>query len=171
VEYLANDRYGIDADAGKVALLTVTVPAIARLLVSPVFGWMFDVLSFFALRIALNILFALGIVAFFTGRSDLGLVAGAVVFGVAAGGGDLMWQLWATKFAPPERVADYMGLHTFSTGLRGLLAPFVAFRVVQSFSVAAVGVLAAALIILGSVVLVPDARQDRARRRAAPAVT
>lgn len=59
-----------------------------------------------------------------------GLALGAVIFGVANAGGDVAWSLWVTKFAPPERVADYMSVHTFFTGVRGVAAPLIAFHLV-----------------------------------------
>jgi MFS family permease len=165
VEYLANPAYGIGADAARITLLTVTLPSVVRLVAMPVFGRVFDRVSFFSARIAVNLCFTLYVVAFFTGTSDLSLVVGAVLFGVAAAGGDLMWSLWVTKFAPAGRVADYMGLHTFFTGVRAVLAPLLAFAVVAHVSLTAVAWAAAVLMMLASAMLVPEARADRSARR------
>lgn len=169
VEYLAGDRYGIRADAGKIILLTVTVPAVVRLLTMPIFGVVFDRLSFFASRIVVNLLFAAYVAAFFTGSSDLGLYLGAVVLGVAGAGGDLMWGLWVTKFAPSDRVADYMGLHTFFTGVRAVTAPIVGFLVIASMPLSTVAWMAAGMMVASSLVLLPEARAERATRAAAAA--
>ena len=76
--------------------------------------------------------------AFFTGTSDTGLFVGAVVLGVGSAGGDLMWSLWVTKFAPPDRIADYMGLHTFFTGIRAVPAPIVGFVILEPCPLVAV---------------------------------
>ena len=67
VEYLAGEQYGIEADAATIVLLTVTVPSVVRLLCMPVFGVLFDRLSFFSARIMVNLLFALYVAAFFSG--------------------------------------------------------------------------------------------------------
>ena len=166
VEYLANPKYGITADASLIALLTITVPSVCRLLSLPLFGIVFDRLSFFASRIAVNLLFALYVAAFFTGTSTAGLLVGAVVLGIASAGGDLMWSLWVIKFAPPDRVADYMGLHTFFTGVRAVLAPLIAFVVVEHVSLTAVAIAAAAMMVLSALVLVPEARAERSLRAA-----
>jgi MFS family permease len=166
VEYLALPQYGIGADAAKITLLTVTIPSIFRLLTMPLFGRVFDRVSFFAARILVNILFALYVAAFFTGTSDLGLIIGAITLGIAAAGGDLMWSLWVTKFAPPGRVADYMGLHTFSTGIRAVCAPILAFIVIEHISLVTVAWLSAGMMVASSLVLVPEARAERARRAA-----
>lgn len=167
VEYLARPQYGIDASAAKISLLTVTIPAVVRLATMPLFGHVFDRLSFFAARIVVNLLFALYIAAFFTGTSDVGLVAGAVVLGVASAGGDLMWNLWVTKFAPAGRVADYMGLHTFFTGVRAVTAPILGFAVVSRLALVDVAWIAAGLIVASALVLVPEARAERASRAVA----
>jgi MFS family permease len=164
VEYLANPKYGITADASLIALLTITVPSVCRLLSLPLFGIVFDRLSFFASRIAVNLLFALYVAAFFTGTSTAGLLVGAVVLGIASAGGDLMWSLWVIKFAPPDRVADYMGLHTFFTGVRAVLAPLIAFVVVEHVSLTAVAIAAAAMMVLSALVLVREARAERSLR-------
>jgi hypothetical protein len=169
VEYLARPRYGISANPAKITLITVTVPAVVRLLSMPVFGVMFDRLSFFASRIMVNLLFAMYVAAFFTGTSDVGLVAGATVLGVASAGGDLSWNLWVTKFAPAGRVADYMGLHTFFTGIRAATAPLLAFAVVARFSLGSVAAVAAVLMVASSLVLVPEARAELAQRELARA--
>lgn len=161
VEYLASPRYGIDADPAQITLLTVTVPSIVRLLCMPLFGGLFDRMSFFSARIMVNLLFALYVGAFFSGSSDLGLLLGAIAFGVGSAGGDLMWTLWVTKFAPPGRVADYMGLHTFFTGVRASCAPILGFLVIERFDLETVAWIAAGLIVVSSMVLLPEARLER----------
>lgn len=164
VEYLANPQYGIAASTAMIAVITVVVPSIVRLISMPVFGWIFDRMSFFASRILVNVLFAVYVAAFFTGTSTAGLVLGAVVLGIGSAGGDLMWSLWVTKFAPPGRTADYMGLHTFFTGIRAVLAPIVGFAILGRVSLGAVALIAAALMVASALVLVPEARAERARR-------
>lgn len=164
VEYLANPAYGLAFTTAEVAFLTGVVPNAARLLLSPLWGWLFDRMNFFALRITLNLGFALGILAFFTSNSILGLVAGALVHGVANAGGDVAWGLWVTKFAPPDRVADYMSAHTFFTGVRGVLAPLVAFHLVRTLPMPTLGWISGGLILIASLMLLPELRYGRGRQ-------
>jgi predicted MFS family arabinose efflux permease len=166
VEYLAEPQYGVSADAATITLLTVTVPSVVRFLTTPIFGRMFDRISFFAARILTNLLFAAYVVAFFSGTTEAALYVGSITLGIAIAGGDLMWMLWVTKFAPPDRVADYMGLHTFFTGVRAVSAPLLAFVVVERLSLGWVAAIAAALMIVSSLVLVPEARAERRARTA-----
>jgi MFS family permease len=109
----------------------------------------------------LNAGFALGIMTFFTGSSTPGLVLGAVIFGVSNSGGDLAWSLWVTKFAPADRVADYMSVHTFLTGVRGVVAPMVAFQLLNTLSLSEMGWVSAGLIGIATLMLIPEIRFDR----------
>ena len=127
VEYLANTKYGLTYSAGMIALLTGVLPNLARLCLSPFWGYLYDRMNFFLLRMVLNVGFALGILLFFLSDSLTGLITGALVYGISNAGGDVAWGLWVIKFAPADRVADYMSVHTFLTGVRGFLAPLLAF--------------------------------------------
>jgi hypothetical protein len=172
VEYLANPKYHTGAGAAVVtvstiALLTGVIPNLARLILSPVWGYLFDHMNFFALRMTLNLGFAVGILAFFLTDSLLGMILGAIVFGISNAGGDVAWSLWVTKFAPVGRVADYMSVHTFLTGVRGVLAPVAAFYGVQQLPPAVLAAVSAALIGLATTMLLPElsaGRQAKAKR-------
>ncbi len=168
VEVLANPAYGVSLEPLQVALVTGVVPNISRLVMSRVWGALFDRVNFFLLRIALNIGFMAGILTFFTGFGWTGLVTGAVLFGVAMAGGDIAWSLWVTKIAPPERVADYMAVHTFFTGVRGIIAPFLAFQLIQTTAPSLLAIGCAALMIISCLLLVPEVKSIKRRRRAIP---
>ena len=170
VEYLANPRYGIELRPDMIAVLTGVVPNIARLIMSPIWGRVFDRANFFVLRMVLNLGFALGIVSFFASGSMTGLVFAAVAFGISTAGGDVAWSLWVTKIAPPDRVADYMSVHTFFTGLRGLVAPMLGFVLVTKYSMESMGWVCAGSILVATLMLLPEARRGNVvRPRAAPA--
>lgn len=161
VEYLANPKYHVTwrgqlLTAGTVALLTGVIPNVARLVLNPLWGWLFDHMNFFILRITLNVGFMLGIISFFTTGSEIGLVFGAILFGMANAGADVAWGLWVTKFAPPERVADYMAVHTFFTGIRGVIAPLVAFYLVSGLAPTVLGWISVGLIVIACSFLIPE---------------
>ena len=50
----------------------------------------------------------------------------AAMLGVGFAGGVLAWNLGHHDFAPPHRDGQYMGVHVTLTGIRGILAPFLA---------------------------------------------
>ncbi len=156
IEYLANPQYGLALTPQEIALLIAIIPAIVRLVLSPAWGWLFDRMNFFVLRITINLAFGASILVFFTGDSWAGLILGSIVFGIAVSGGDLAWSLWITKFAPPHLVADYMSVHTFFTGVRGVLAPLLAFQLIAVVSMATMGIICTTLIVIASLMLVPE---------------
>jgi len=171
VEYLANSKYGLmwngaPLTAAHVALLVGVVPNLARLVMSPIWGWLFDRMNFFVLRILLNCGFALGMLSFFGGDHLFWLFLGAIIYGVSNAGGDVAWSLWVTKFAPAERVADYMSVHTFFTGLRGVIAPLVAFQLIAHWSVMSISWLGAGMILTSTLILVPEIKSSRASQTA-----
>jgi hypothetical protein len=168
VEYLANPKYGYALTAGEIAMLVGVVPNLARLVLSPFWGWAFDHMNFFMLRVVLNLGFALGILSFFTGETMTGMLIGAIIFGASNAGGDVAWSLWVTKFTAPERVADYMSVHTFFTGVRGLFAPLAAFHLAAHFELAALGWFSAALIGLSCLVLIPEIPFGKKAKKATP---
>ena len=175
VEYLANARYGVKwhgelLTASTIALLTGVIPNLARLILNPIWGWLFDQMNFFILRLTLNLGFALGILSFFVSGSVTGLVVGAVCFGISNAGADVAWGLWVTKFAPPERVAGYMAVHTCFTGVRGVVAPIVAFYLVSSLPLNVLGWISVGLIAVGSAFLVPEIKFGKTARPGATLV-
>jgi hypothetical protein len=172
VEYLANPKHGVTWDGlplttAHIALLVGVIPNLARLVMSPIWGWLFDRMNFFVLRILLNTGFALGMLSFFGGDHLAWLVTGAIIYGISNAGGDVAWSLWVTKFAPPERVADYMSVHTFFTGLRGVLAPLVAFQLIAHWSVSAISWLGAGMIFIATLILIPEIKAGRGAKPAA----
>jgi MFS family permease len=175
VEYLANPEHGVTLKGAQlttanIALLTGVIPNIARLLVNPLWGWLFDRMNFFVLRITLNLGFALGAISFFVGGTMPWLVVAAILFGLANSGADVAWGLWVIKFAPPGRVADYMSVHTFFTGVRGVIAPLVAFHLIASLPLHLVGWICAGLILIGTALLVPEIKASKGARKGAALV-
>lgn len=170
VEYMANPEYGEAFATGVIALVTGVIPNVARLALSPVWGRLFDRMNFLTLRITLNIGLALGALSFFAGRDMPGMVTGAVIFGIANAGGEVAWSLWVTKLAPPERVAEYMSVHTFLTGLRGVAASLLGFQLLKWVSFQHLSYACAGLIVVASLILVPEIRAARLAKPGAPLV-
>ena len=153
VEYLSNTRYGLNLSATDIALLTSIIPNVARLCFSRAWGRLFDRMDFLTLRTILNTGFMLGILSFFTGSGWPGLTTGAILFGISNAGADVAWTLWVTKFAPPGRVTEYMAVHTFLTGLRGIVAPFAAFYLASHAGIGPTATAMALMILAASLIL------------------
>ncbi len=127
VDYLVNPRFGLEFPELRVALLTSTLPALARLGTTFFWGMLFDRMNLIILRVLLNVIFGVAVLLFFLTGDVWVIGLGALLGGVARGGGEIVWNLWVTKLAPEDRVGEYMSVHTFLTGVRGLAAPFLGF--------------------------------------------
>lgn len=171
-EFLVNPAYGVKFKpsevAFQVALLTSVVPMAFKLLSAWPWGILFDKVSFIAVRTLLNVLFALSILVYFIGPSYAWWWAGAALLGLAFGGGNVVWNLWVTKLAPGDRVADYMSVHTFLTGLRGLVAPVIAFRCTGLLSIEHLAWICAGLILFSTLLMLPEWRNARASQEPPP---
>lgn len=168
VEFIANPRHGIGLSPMMVALLVSIIPSVTNLAFALFWGRLYDTMNFFVLRIVLNVCFMAAIAAFFLRPGMSGFVLGAFLFGMAASGGNVAWSLWVTKIAKPALVAEYMGVHTFLTGVRGLLAPFLAFWLIESFAIPSLAWWSLGLMLLASIMLLPEARTLRRRRPGDP---
>lgn len=134
VEYLANPRHGINLPEFEVAWITGVVPVLARIIFSYPWGLVYDHFNLFTVRSILNIFFAAGILCFYLGHGMFWWTFGMGLWGMANAGGNVTWALWVTKLAPKHAVAEYMSVHTFLTGLRGLVAPSLAFAMLKVMS-------------------------------------
>ena len=153
-EFAGSAVRGVGYQASVVLALTLVIPEAARLTAIPLWGRLFDRMNFMVLRISINMVFFLSMVLFFV-RNPVLQVVGSICFGIAVGGASIAWNLWVTKLAPSEHTADYMAVHTFLTGVRGVVAPQLAYAALAVFSVPAVGAMGAGLVLLASLMLVP----------------
>ncbi|WP_170156930.1 MFS transporter [Roseimicrobium gellanilyticum] len=150
VEYLANPAHGIALGAEQVALLTGVVPLVARLASSYHWGVLFDHAPFFVVRITLNLITAASILCFYLGDNHWWWGSGMALSGLSLAGGNVAWALFVTKLAPEHAVAEYMSVHTFLTGIRGVLAPFLAYGMVEWWSFTTMAWVCAGLVVAAS---------------------
>ncbi|MGH8019948.1 MAG: hypothetical protein ACREIA_17050 [Opitutaceae bacterium] len=109
----------------------------------------------------LNGFFLVAILTFFSTKNIwvIGLAGGLI--GMAMAGSNIAWNLWVTKFAPPDRVSEYMSVHTFLTGVRGVIAPFAGFWLIVRCGPMTTACICAGLIALSMILLDPLRRKHR----------
>ncbi len=162
VEYITNKDYGFNLSEGQVSIITTVIPEACFFFCVLLWGRLFDRVDFYRLRCLINLIFALGIIFYFMGSGLWALYIGIGLHGVAKAGGNVAWSLWVTKFASAENVAEYMSVHTFLTGCRGVIAPFIAFPLAASIGPTWVAGIGAALIFIATAMLIPDLKsRDR----------
>ncbi|HSH08884.1 MAG TPA: MFS transporter [Oceanipulchritudo sp.] len=155
VEYLANPLYGINASNAQISALLISTVHGFRLLSTKFWGALFDKVNVVTLRMMINLVFTLSIVLFFF-TSNLWIIGiGCALLGTGFGGGGILWALYVTKLAPPDKVAAYMSVHGSTTGLRMALAPFIGYTVVQFTHPAFAAWIALAMIAISTLIFLP----------------
>lgn len=167
VEFAGNPRYGFELSAEQVGTLTSTIPMLAFIVAVVPWGEVFDRQPFYRVRALVNLFFLIGIVIYYSSNTFLGLAVGIAVHGVAKAGGNVLWTLWVTRFAEADKATEYMSVHTFLTGFRGILAPLFGFAAILHLGPHWVAAGSALLILAGTLVLLPEMRAE-CRRPARP---
>lgn len=168
VDYLTSSVYGIEGSALFVATIITIIPDSMRAISLPFLAKLFDEINFIVLRMFLNVTFAVGIGLFFLTREPWVIGLGSALIGIAFGGGTIAWNLWVTKYAPPGKVAAYMSVHVGLTGIRGTLGPMVGFWAVSHIGPTNIGLVSFAMMILATVMLVPEIKHGKGRNTARP---
>lgn len=155
IEVLANPEYGINATNTQIAFLMTFLIPIFRLASTTVWGNVFDRYNLITVRVAINGVFFASIALFFFSGNLVGMGVGCALFGIAMGGGSVMWALWVTKVAPPGKVTLYMSVHGFFTGTRAAVAPFLGYALLSVMSPVFVASLSIILMALSTLVFFP----------------
>jgi len=153
IEYLADPRYGIELTAGQIAFLIGGTTEAVRLIVIQAWAHVFDRFNFVKLRIVLVLMILVSIVLYYNTTSLPVLFLATVLLAAAHGGGAITWALWVTKFSPPHETARYMSVHTFFTGVRGAIAPFAGYFLVEHLGIRGTAAFSCALIAVSVVIL------------------
>ena len=161
IEYMTSNEYGIQASNTQIAIAAIVIPSITRIAATSIWGHLFDSFNFFLIRGLASCIQLIAIIAFFFADSIVGIYLGALGYGVALAGGNVNWSLWVTKFAPVGQEADYMTVHSFMTGVRGLIAPFIGFYMIQFFSIQGWAAFGSILVALSICLLFPISRLAR----------
>lgn len=150
IEYMANVEYEINASNSAITIINVVIPGLSIVLSTKVWGLIFDKINFITTRLLINTCFILSYLAFFATKSLTILGLSQAINGFAVAGGMIVWNLWVTKIAPKERVPAYMSAHSSCSGIRGMIAPAIAYTILQGTSPQAVGYLGSILMIISS---------------------
>lgn len=145
-EYLANPKFGIDSNNATIAIIMVAIPAIAKIASTYIWANLFDKLKLMTTRNLLNGFFLMSVLLFFISDNILLIALASALQGIALGGGKIFWSLWVTKITNQELVSSYMSIHMALTGVRGSLAPFIGYWILNQSNPQIVGYIGAFLI-------------------------
>ena len=161
VVYLTEEGRGLGLFPAMVTLIIVVIPAVMKLVFNPFWAGLYQKMSFPLFRISVNIFFMLSLSLYFLTDNLSVIVLSSVLFGMGTSGSPFVWQLWVTRIAPSDETRVYQSAHAFLAGVRGVVAPFVGFAVLQQFSLRAIGLSAALLALMATLMMVPLLRKDR----------
>ncbi len=159
-ELLSQKEYGFNLSPGAVAIVLGVVPELTRLLFIQIWARVFDRFHIITIRIVINLFWLLYMIFFFQSGSLWLICVAMACRGIGFAGGAITWNLWVTRFATPEETSKYMAVHTFMTGVRGVIAPYLAYLFVDAFSIRTAGWVAAAMILTATVMLIPLRRYE-----------
>jgi MFS family permease len=137
---IAKEHFGMHYLAGIV--VTTSLPRALVPLSIPLWARFLDrvhVAHFRAVHSWLFVLSTLLVIPAALGRLEWLFYVATAIRGAAFGGGQLAWNLGHLDFAPAHKASQYMGVHVTLTGVRGLIAPFLAVGVYEAFRGAAPG--------------------------------
>ncbi len=161
IEYMTSEDYSIRATNTQIAIATIVIPSVVRIFATSIWGHLFDAFNFFLIRGLTSGIQLAAIVTFFFADTLTGVYLGAVGYGLAMAGGNVNWSLWVTKFAPRGEESEYMTVHSFMTGVRGLAAPFIGFYMLNFISIQSWATVGSLLVGLSIVLLFPISRLAR----------
>ncbi len=161
IEYMTSPSHGIQATSTQIAIATIVIPSIVRILATSIWGHLFDALNFFLIRGLASVILLVSMVVFFFADTLAGIYLGSAGYGLALAGANVNWSLWVTKFAPEGEESNYMTVHSFMTGIRGLLAPFIGFYMISFFSIREWTTIGALLVGLSIILILPISRLAR----------
>jgi len=156
VVYVAEEARGLGLSPMSVLLILGVAVESGRLISTPVWAWLFDRINFILLRMMVNAFMGIGILLFFWSQDPLIIGLGSFLTGVCTGGGGIAWNLWVTHFAPPRDTHIYMSVHTFLTGVRGVIGPYLGFIALESLSLRQISWISGVLILI-SILMLPFA--------------
>ena len=124
-------------------------------------GWIFDRIHFIKTRLLINFCFIASFLFFFYSNSLASFVLSAVFNGFALGGGMLVWHLWVTKIAPEGTAPAYMSSHGAFSGVKGIVAPFLGFAVINKLGPQSVAIIASTLMVVSCLIFLSTWKHQR----------
>jgi predicted MFS family arabinose efflux permease len=131
------------------------IPNVVRFIFSNFWAGVYDKINFLHIRMINTGIIAIGTLLFYMTRSIPVIILAQIIMHIGFSASPFLWTLWVTKVAPPTETRNYMSVHTFLCGIRGILGAFLGFLFLQRFSMAAVGYVSFALLIISLLILFP----------------
>lgn len=126
-----NDKQYLGLSPEQAALVSGVLPPLAMFFSVRIWGRIFDRVNIIQFRVMTSLVMGVGFLLYPL-IGFWGAVAGAVVWGIGRGGGQLAWSIGILDFAPEGKSSIYISIHTFLTGVRGVIAPFLGIWILET---------------------------------------
>ncbi len=126
VAYMKETTFLSDA---QIVWLVSGCSALVNIIFMPLWARAFDKYNVLVIRIIANIMLLIGLVLFFMSDNLTVIIIGFIIRSIGLSSGTILWSLWVTRAASPKNTQSYMAIHSFFTGVRGIIAPFIGFYI------------------------------------------
>jgi predicted MFS family arabinose efflux permease len=151
IEYLANEKYGINFSNKTLTYLAVIIPTASRIVSSYFWGRIFDKLKFVPMKQLVNVCHLIGVPLFLLTKDPFLLGLASVFLGLAYGGGVIAWSLWVTKVAPSNKLSEYTSVDLAMGGLKNFISPGIGYFLLTHTNPATVGKISFIMILTGMI--------------------
>ncbi len=154
----------LDADYFDLALINVVIVQGCMALTLVFWGRIVDRHPPTRIRAVLNLIFAVDFLVFAIAPVIEWVYVGRIFRGIAIGGGTLVWMLGSLYYAKSEEeVPVYTGIHTFLTGLRWAIAPFVGVLLKDAFGDNArpIFAISCAVVVVTAIIMLRESKDER----------
>ncbi len=158
--YLAEPERGLGISPFIATLILVVIPSGFQLIFNRFSATLYHRLSFPAMRIYINLIFAVGVPLCFLTESLPVIIISAMLMGIGLSGSLFLWQLWVTRIVGAGEVRLYQSAHALLSGMRGILAPFIGFAILKEFTFQQIGFISGSMALISSLFVLPLLRKN-----------
>lgn len=161
IEYMANPQFNINASNLNITLINIIIQGASMIISTKIWGIFFDKFHFITTRLLINSCFILAYLTFFMSDNLVLMGLSMAINGFAVAGGMIVWNLWVTKITRKERAPAYMSTHIVCSGIKGIIAPYMAYYLIKYNSPMNMGIIAALFMISSCVIFFALRRHPR----------
>jgi hypothetical protein len=155
VLYLAEEDRGLGLSSLQVLLITGVLSGIVKVVANQPMSKLFSRVDIFRFRFIINLVMAAGTFMFFQMDNFWLLMVANIILNIGITGDYLMWGIFVTRVAPPDKTHVYMSVHTFLSGARGIVGPSLAFLFIQKYTLQQFGVIATCFVLVSGIMALP----------------
>lgn len=153
--YLSDEKLGLGLSAGTILILNEIIPQLIRIFSNGPLSYLYSKSNFAIFRISCNVGMFLGLIIIFMSKDFYVIALGQSILSLSLTGANITWNIWVNKIAPSGMASDFMSVHTFFTGIRGVLISFFVFKVFSMTSITNIAIIYSITIWTATIMTIP----------------